>query len=85
MSEKSILDSLIKIVFKAEENGFTPDFFEAVKEEIKYVSDFLKLTPLQTAMFSLFLNRCDDNAITTKKIAKGGRICSCKLYRFIRF
>jgi hypothetical protein len=58
-----ILDSLIKIVFKAEENGFTPDFFEAVKEEINYASAFLKLTPLQTAMFSLFLNRCDDNAI----------------------
>jgi hypothetical protein len=77
-----ILDSLIKIVFKAEENGFTPDFFETVKEEINHASAFLKLTPLQTAMFSLFLNRCDDNAITTKKIAKS---IKCKKIELLKY
>ncbi|MDR1950214.1 MAG: hypothetical protein LBQ38_12545, partial [Spirochaetaceae bacterium] len=81
--ETGILDSLIKIVFKAEENGFTPDFFEAVKAEINHASTFLKLTPLQTAMFSLFLNRCDDNAITTKKIAKSIKCRKIELLRYM--
>ncbi|MDR2864045.1 MAG: ATP-binding protein [Spirochaetaceae bacterium] len=82
IKDAAILDSLIKIVFKAEENGFTPEFFETAKEEINYASTFLKLTPLQTAMFSLFLNRCDDNAITTKKIAKS---IKCKKIELLKY
>ncbi|MFP3090834.1 ATP-binding protein [Treponema sp. TIM-1] len=79
---KSVLDYLITIVSKAEENGFTPGFFEEVKDEINYVSTFLKLSPVQTALFSLFLNRCDDNAITTKKIAKS---IKCKKIELLRY
>jgi hypothetical protein len=79
---KSLLDYFIAIVFKVEEKGFTPDFFEAVKEEINYVSSFLKLSPVQTVLFSLFLNRCDDNTITTKKIAKS---IKCKKIELLKY
>ena len=84
---KSILEAFEKIVEKAEDSGLsdslintTGDYAE-LAPYISYASRKLKLTPLQTILLALFVDRSDDCRIRLYELAK---FCGCRTTRMLR-
>jgi hypothetical protein len=79
----ALLDHLEKIVALSEETGFSDDFFEKAKQPLEAAASVLKLTQTQTALFSHFLNQCDDENIQINKIAKSLKCGKIRLLKYL--
>lgn len=66
---KSILESFEYIVELAENSNLDEDFFEKACTHIIYASRKLKLSPMQTVMLALFVDRSESNRIFMSEIA----------------
>ncbi|MDE6459436.1 MAG: ATP-binding protein [Paramuribaculum sp.] len=78
---KSILEAFEYIVELAEDSNLDNDFFNNADKHIKYASKKLKLTPMQTVLLSIFVDRSDDSCITPSEIA---RYIGCRTTRILR-
>ncbi|MDR1176749.1 MAG: ATP-binding protein, partial [Treponema sp.] len=66
----TILAGLDRIRQLAEEHGFSEEFFEKAKENLDAVCALLKITPVQTALFTLLLERSGTPDASLSGIAK---------------
>lgn len=60
---KSLLEAFEYIVDMAKNSNFNSDFFEKSSAYIKYASHKLKLSPIQTVLLALFVDKSEDNSI----------------------
>ena len=66
---KSVLESFEYIVELAENSNLDDDFFQKAATHIKYASRKLKLTPMQTVLLAMFVDRSEDRSIRISEIA----------------
>ena len=59
----NLLNAIEKIVTNCSEKGVTDEVYTKTKKEISYVAKTMSLTPIQAIIFSLFINRSDDQYI----------------------
>ena len=60
---KSILEAFEYIVELAENSNLDSDFLHKASAHIKYASRKLKLTPVQTVLLDIFIDRSEDHNI----------------------
>lgn len=78
---RSILESFEYIVELAENSNFDDDFFAKANTHIKYAARKLKLTPMQIALLSIFVDRSEDSRIAISEIA---RYIGCRTTKILR-
>lgn len=78
---KSVLEAFECIVELAENSNLDKDFFEKAAVHIKYASRKLKLTPMQTVLLALFVDRSEDNSIRISEIAN---YAGCRTTKILR-
>ena len=66
---RSVLEAFEYIVELAANSNFDDDFFEKAGCHIRYAARKIKLTPMQTVMLALFVDRSEDNSIRLSEIA----------------
>lgn len=78
---RNILESFEHIVELAEDSNLNNDFFEKADRQIKYAARKLKLSPMQTVLLSLFVDRSEDQRIMISELA---RYTGCRTTRILR-
>lgn len=78
---KSVLEAFENIVELAEDSNLSDEFFETAKLQIAYAGRRLRLSPMQTVMLALFVDRSEDSRIYISEIAK---YTGCRTTRFLR-
>ena len=78
---KSVLEAFECIVELVENSNLDKEFFEKAATHIKYASRKLKLTPMQTVLLSLFVDRSDNSRIYVSDIAK---YAGCRTTKILR-
>ena len=78
---KNILEAFEYIVDLAKDSNFTSDFYHKASTYIKYASQKLKLSPLQTVLLALFVDRSEDNSIRMSEIAS---YIGCRTTKMLR-
>ena len=79
---KSLLEAFEYIVELAKDSNLNSDFFENASAPIKYASRKLNLSPMQTVLLALFVDRSEDNSILLSEIAS---YVECRTTRILRF
>lgn len=78
---KSVLESFEYIVELAENSNLDDDFFQKAATHIKYASRKLKLTPMQTVLLAMFVDRSEDRSIRIPEIANYSGCRTTKILR----
>lgn len=78
---RSVLEAFEYIVELSCDSNLDDDFFEAAAPHIRYASRKLKLSPMQTVLLSLFIDRSEDRRIHLREIAK---FLGCRTIRMHR-
>ena len=78
---KSVLESFEYIVELAENSNLDDDFFQKAATHIKYASRKLKLTPMQTVLLTMFVDRSEDRSIRISEIANYSGCRTTKILR----
>lgn len=78
---KNLLEAFEYIVELAEDSNLDKDFFEKAATPIKYAVRKLKLTDMQVALLSLFVDRSEDQRIMISEIA---RYTGCRTTKILR-
>lgn len=66
----NILESLVKIVEKAEKSKLSDEFFKENQDIIGYVAKRLKLSPKQVVLLALFMDKSDEQNVSLSQIAE---------------
>ncbi len=67
---KTLLQHIECIIEYAENSKLDDDFYKKAKLNINFVSKIMKLTPSQATIFSLFMEKSDDNSILVSELSK---------------
>ncbi len=78
---RSVLEAFEYIVELAANSNFDDDFFEKAGCHIRYAARKIKLTPMQTVMLALFVDRSEDNSIRLSEIASH---VGCRTIKILR-
>ena len=78
---KSILESFEYIVELAENSNLDDEFFQKAGAHIKYAFRKLKLTPMQTVLLAMFVDRSEDRSIRISEIANYSGCRTTKILR----
>lgn len=78
---KCILEAFEHIVEGVKDTKLSKDFFDAYSTDIKYASRKLKLSPVQTVLLAIFVDRSEDNSILMSEIAG---YTGCRTTRILR-
>lgn len=78
---KGILEAFEHIVELAKDSNLSPEFYQTAYPYIGYASRKLKLSPLQTILLALFVDRSDDNSIRLSEIASD---IGCRTTKILR-
>lgn len=78
---KNILEAFEYIVDLVKDSNLTSDFYHKASTYIKYASRKLKLSPLQTVLLALFVDRSEDNSIRMSEIAS---YIGCRTTKMLR-
>lgn len=78
---KSILESFEYIVELAEDSNLDKDFFDKASTHIKYAARKLKLSAMQVALLSMFVDRSENSRIMISDIA---RYTGCRTTKILR-
>lgn len=79
---KDVLEAFEAIVELAKDSKLNDEFFTAAANHIKYASKKLHLTPTQTVLLALFVDRSDSNRILISEIAD---YSGCRMARMLCF
>ena len=79
---KSVLEAFEYIVELAENSNLSEEFFVEAASLIGYASRKLKLTPLQTVLLAVFVDRSENSRILLSEIAD---YLGCRTTRILRF
>jgi len=78
-----MIDHFEKIIELAKESGLNDAFFEAAKEHLDAVSGLMRITPTQTALFAIILERFGNNSVSMDKIAETLKCGKMQLLRYM--
>ncbi|MHC6203855.1 ATP-binding protein [Breznakiellaceae bacterium SP9] len=78
-----LLEHIEKIVKLCGKKGLCEEYFEKANVHIKYVGQKLHLTPIQTILFSHFLNNCDNQTIMPENIAESLKCSNIQIIRYM--
>lgn len=78
---KSVLESFEYIVELAEDSNLDKDFFDKAATHIKYASRKLHLSPMQTVLLSMFVDRSENSRIMISDIAQ---YTGCRTTKILR-
>ena len=67
---KSILESFEYIVELAEDSNLGKDFFDKAGKHIRYAARKLHLSPMQTVLLAMFVDRSEDSRIQISELAR---------------
>ena len=79
--KSQLLDDIEKIVKKASDSKLSRKFYKKVSQNAQRVAEKLDISKSQAILFSLFVNRSDDNSIELHEI---GEFLDCDNIRLIR-
>ncbi|MDE5610414.1 MAG: hypothetical protein K2I90_00140, partial [Odoribacter sp.] len=79
---KNVLEAFEAIVELAKDSKLNDEFFTAAANHIKYASSKLQLTPTQTVLLALFVDKSDSNRILISEIAD---YSGCRMARMLCF
>ena len=65
----NLLTAMEQIVEASSDSNLSADFFRQAKRPIAYVADKLSLTPMQSVLLSVFMDRSDDTRIQMGELA----------------
>lgn len=77
-----MLNSIENIVNLATENGLNDEFYAKANKGIKYLAKKMSLTPMQAIIFSLFVNRSDDQFIYLNEISRDIKCSTISILKF---
>ena len=66
----TLLDAFEKIVELSEDSELSADFFKAARPEIRFISNKLSLTDMQSVLLSVFIDKSEDSRIRASEIAR---------------
>ena len=78
---KSILESFEYIVELAEDSNLSKDFFDKAGKHIRYAARKLHLSPMQTVLLAMFVDRSEDSRIQISELA---RYAGCRTTKILR-
>ena len=78
---KSILESFEYIVELAEDSNLSKDFFDKAGKHIRYAARKLHLSPMQTVLLAMFVDRSEDSRIQISELA---RYAGCRTNKILR-
>lgn len=78
----NLLTAIEQVVELSENSGLENEFFEKAKRYVSYISKKLSLTPVQSVLFSIFINKSDDQHIRISEFASHFK---CRTVRIIRY
>ncbi len=78
---RSLLEAFEYIIGLSRNSNLDDDFFDEAAPHIRYASRKLKLSPMQTVLLSLFVDRSEDHQILLREIA---RYLGCRTIRIHR-
>ena len=78
---RSVLESFEYIVELAENSNLDEEFFQKAATHIKYASRKLKLSPMQTVLLAMFVDRSEDRSIRISEIAN---YAGCRTTKILR-
>lgn len=78
---KSILEAFEYIVELAEGSNLDDEFFDKASTHINYAAEKLNLSPVQTALLSIFVDRSEDSTILLSEIAE---YTGCRTTKMLR-
>lgn len=80
---KSILESFEYMVELAENSNLGEEFFGKAARHVRYAGRKLKLTPMQTVLLSMFVDRSEDSHIRISEIAGYAGCRTTKILRLV--
>jgi hypothetical protein len=78
-----LLEHIERIVKLSGKKGLSDEYFNKARNHIEYVSKKLHLTPMQTVLFSHFLNRSDNQTILPENIAESLNCSNIQIIRYM--
>lgn len=78
---KSVLESFECIVELAEDSALAPEFFEKAQAHIRYAARKLRLSPMQTVLLAMMVDRSESSSIRISEIAD---YSGCRTTRILR-
>ncbi len=78
---KSVLEAFEYIVELAENSNLSDEFFNLAGKHIRYAARKIMLTPMQTVLLALFVDRSEDRSIRLSEIAN---YVGCRTTRILR-
>lgn len=78
---KSVLEAMEYIVELADDSNLSEEFFKKAAAPIRYVAHKLKLTPMQVALLSIFVDKSEDSSIRISEIAS---YAGCRTTKMLR-
>lgn len=78
----NLLSAIEQIVELSEDSNLSDEFFSKAKRPVAFVAKKLSLTPIQAVLFSLFIDKSDDQNIRISDLASYLR---CRNVRIIRY
>lgn len=78
----NLLSAIEQIVELSEDSNLSDEFFREAKRPVAFVAKKLSLTPIQAVLFSLFVDKCDDQSIRIGELATH---LKCRNVRIIRY
>jgi hypothetical protein len=78
-----MIDHFEKIIELAKENGFNDAFFEAAREHLDAVCGLMHISPVQTALFAIILERFGNSNVSLDTIAETLKCGKMQLLRYM--
>jgi hypothetical protein len=78
-----LLEHIERIVKLSGKKGLSDEYFNKARNHIEYVSKKLHLTPMQTVLFSHFLNKSDNQTILPENIAESLNCSNIQIIRYM--
>lgn len=78
---ESVLEAFEHIVELAEDSSLSEEFFQQAGMQIEYAAARMNLSPIQTVLLAIFVDRSEDNCIHLSEIA---RFLGCRTTKILR-
>ncbi len=78
----TLLSAMEEIVERAEGSKLSDEFFKEAKRPIAYVGKRLGLTPAQSVLLALFMNRCYDSRILLSELAGDVKCRTIRIFQY---
>ena len=80
---QNLLEAFERIIDAAKNSGLSEDFFITVGLDIRYITNLLKITPLQAVFLAFFIYKCEDSRIRPSEVAEFFGINTIRMLKYM--